>query len=262
MTARRRDTPADAVTPVARAALRARGGRAPLAGTDAPSGRAPGDADPHLADVVLPDPARVDPDVLTTLLGRHGWVRRGGAQGRYSRWAPPEDREPDTSLLVPADRAFDDSLDLLDEALGALARSGVPSARAILSALLVPGDEIHWRREVPGVGGAVPWGAEAELRAAASAMLAAAAKAGQARAAYFGARLDAYAAEFLDRVLVVAPGTGAGLLTAYTRPPATAVPRSRWCSPSRPCARRSTCSGPTAAATPSTTACGSGSAGS
>jgi hypothetical protein len=170
-------------------------------------------------DPALPDPARVDPDVLSTLLARHGWCRRGGSEGRYSRWSPPDDREPDTSVLVPADRSFEDSADLLDEAVCALARSGVPSARAILAALLVPGDEIHWRRETPGVGGAVPWAAEEELRAAATAMLSAAAKAGRTRAAYFGARLDSFAAEFLDRVLVVAPGTGAGRLTAYTPAP-------------------------------------------
>ncbi len=208
MTARRRDTTADAVTPVARAAVRARGPRAALTDSEA-TGDEP----------AVPDASRVDPDVLTTLLTRHGWVRRGGAGGRYSRWAPPEDQEPDTSLLVPADRGFDDSVDLIEESLGTLARSGVPSARAILAALLVPGDEIHWRREVPGVGGAVSWASETELRDAATAMLAAAAKAGRARCAYFGARLDRHAARFLDRVLVVAPGTGAGLLTAYTPAP-------------------------------------------
>ncbi|WP_370079214.1 hypothetical protein [Streptacidiphilus sp. MAP12-16] len=177
--------------------------------------RAPGgpDAPP------LPDPARIDPAVLGTLLARHRWCRRGGAEGRYTRWTPPDDLEPDTSVLVPADRGFDDSTDLLEEAVGTLARSGVPSARAILAALMVPGDEIHWRREMPGVGGAVPWGAEEDLRAAARAMLSAAAKAGHSRAAYFGARLDSYAADFLDRVLVVAPGTGAGLLTAYAPAP-------------------------------------------
>jgi hypothetical protein len=205
----RRDTRLEALDAVGRDAVRARGHG---------SLRAPAVAD--AADTPeLPDPARVDPGVLSTLLARHGWCRRGGAHGRYTRWTPPDDREPDTSLLVPADRAFEDSADLLEEAVAALARSGVPSARAILAALLVPGDEIHWRREIPGVGGAVPWAAEDELRTAASAMLVAAAKAGHSRAAYFGARLDAYAAEFLDRVLVVAPGTGAGLLTAYTPAP-------------------------------------------
>ncbi|SEM57532.1 hypothetical protein [Streptacidiphilus jiangxiensis] len=207
MTARR-DTTADEVTPVARAAVRARGPRAPHA-----------DPDTAADEPAVPDATRVDPDVLATLLARHGWIRRGGSGGRYSRWAPPNDQEPDTSLLVPADRGFDDSVDLLEESLSTLARSGVPSARAILAALLVPGDEIHWRREVPGVGGAVPWGSETELREAATAMLAAAAKAGRARCAYYGARLDRYAARFLDRVLVVPPGTGAGLLTAYTPAP-------------------------------------------
>lgn len=206
MTAMRRDTRPEALDALGRDVLRAR------------SVHTRGDAT-ELPGPLLPDPARIDPAVLSTLLARHGWTRRGGAQRRYTRWTPPDDLEPDTSLLIPADRGFDDSIDLLDEAVTALARSGVPSARAILAALLIPGDEIHWRRDIPGVGGAVPWGAEEELRTAASAMLAAAAKAGHSRAAYFGARLDAQAAEFLDRVLVVAPGTGAGLLTAYTRAP-------------------------------------------
>ena len=202
MTAMRRDTRPEAAGPARDGSARA---ARVLTGTpEAPA---------------LPDPARVDPDVLLTLLARHGWIRHGGAEGRYSRWTPPDDREPDTSLLIPADRGFEDSTDLLEEAIGALSRSGVPSAQAVLAALRVPGDQIHWRREVPGVGGAVPWAAEADLRAAATAMLSAAAKAGRSRAAYFGARFDGYAEEFLDRVLVVAPGTGAGLLTAHTPAP-------------------------------------------
>jgi hypothetical protein len=214
VTAMWRDTRPEAADPARERSARA--ARVPAGTPDAPP---------------LPDPARVDPDVLLTLLGRHGWCRHGGTRGRYSRWTPPDDREPDTSLLVPADRAFDDSADLLEEAIGALSRSGVPSAQAILAALSVPGDEIHWRREVPGVGGAVPWAAEEHLRAAATAMLSAAAKAGRSRAAYFGARFDGYAEEFLDRVLVVPPGTGAGLLTAYTpapedRPTAMALVRA------------------------------------
>ncbi|HEY9440229.1 MAG TPA: hypothetical protein VIS29_16615, partial [Streptomyces sp.] len=34
------------------------------------------------------DPALVDPAVLTALLARHGWQRRGGVAGRYGRWTP------------------------------------------------------------------------------------------------------------------------------------------------------------------------------
>ncbi|MYS49388.1 hypothetical protein GTW46_04790, partial [Streptomyces sp. SID6013] len=52
---------------------------------------------PHPADTpddVTPDglpsqPGIVDPTVLTALLHRHGWRRRGGAPGRYGRWTPP-----------------------------------------------------------------------------------------------------------------------------------------------------------------------------
>jgi len=203
VTAMRRDTRPGAAAPAATPTARPRRAAAGSAADEPP----------------LPDPAQVDPDVLLSLLARHGWCRRGRTEGRYSHWTPPDDREPATSVLVPADRSFEDSTDLLEEALGALSRSAVPSAQAILAALLVPGDEIHWRRDTPGVGGAVPWAAEAELRAAATEMLTAAAKAGRSRAAYFGARFDSYAAAFLERVLVVAPGTGAGLLTAYTPAP-------------------------------------------
>jgi hypothetical protein len=158
-------------------------------------------------------------------------VHRGGGAGRYAHWSPPDDQEPDTSLLVPARRDFEDAGELVEEAVAGLARSAHPSAPQILAALAVPGDEIRWRRELPGAGGALAWPAEDGLRSAARAMLAAAAKAGRIRAAYFGSRLDEFAADFLEQVLVVAPGTGAGLLTAYTpapgaRPAATTLVRA------------------------------------
>lgn len=84
-----------------------------------------------------PDPGRVDPRVLGALLARHGWRRRGGAAGRYSRWTPPGSGTG-TSLLVPESRAFPDCEDLLGEALTALARSATPSAREVLTGLAVP----------------------------------------------------------------------------------------------------------------------------
>ncbi len=101
----------------------------------------------------IPDPARVDPAVLGALLDRHGWHRRGGAAGRYSRWTPPGAvaLSGGTSLLVPDTTAFPDSEDLLGEALTALARSAAPSARDVLVSLAVPSDEIRWWRDVPDV---------------------------------------------------------------------------------------------------------------
>ncbi|MFF0415093.1 hypothetical protein ACFYUY_32225 [Kitasatospora sp. NPDC004745] len=173
---------------------------------------------PHAPDgpaPALPDPAAVDPAVLATLLARHGWVRRGGPAARYGRWTPPED-EPGTSLLVPAGDGFDDAVDLLADAVTALSRSATPSARAVLRALAVPGDELRWHRELPGPAGAAPWAEAERLRGAARAMLAAGAKAARSTAAYFGARLDDHAADFLDRVLVVEQGTD---LTAHTPAP-------------------------------------------
>ncbi|MBM9509793.1 hypothetical protein [Actinacidiphila acididurans] len=170
-----------------------------------------------------PDPERVDPAVLLALLRRHGWQRRGGAAGRYSRWTPP-DGSTDTSLLVPeagppgTRPVYADHTELLAEALTALARSAAPSARDVLRALNVPGDEIHWRREVPTLGGAVPWTTAEQLRAGARAMLLAAARAALHPAGYFGERHGGQAAAFLDQVLV-GPAPAAHLLTAYTPVP-------------------------------------------
>ncbi|MFF2748257.1 hypothetical protein ACFVVA_22305 [Kitasatospora sp. NPDC058048] len=163
----------------------------------------------------LPDPATVDPTVLATLLARHGWVRRGGPAARYGRWTPPDD-EPGTSLLVPAGDGFDDAVELLADAVTALSRSHTPSARSILLALTVPGDELRWHREPSGPAGATPWDEAERLRRAARGMLAAGAKAARTRAGYFGARLDALAEDFLDRVLLVEQGAE---LTAHTPAP-------------------------------------------
>ncbi|SDO61469.1 hypothetical protein SAMN05216259_11127 [Actinacidiphila guanduensis] len=173
-------------------------------------------------------PDLVDPAVLTALLHRHGWRRRGGAPGRYSRWTPPDGTH--TSLLVPEARphgsggargGYADSGDLLGEALTALARSGEPSARAILRGLSVPGDEIRWCRDIPGTGGAVPWTTAEELTAAARAMLLAGARAAVRPAGYFGRRQGPQAAAFLDTVLLgpVGPAPGGHQLTAYTPVP-------------------------------------------
>jgi hypothetical protein len=174
-------------------------------------------------DFELPDPERVDPAALVSLLARHGWRRRGGAPGRYSRWTPP-DRAAGTSLLVPerpregARPGFADYADLLAEALTALARSAVPSARDVLIALAVPGDEIHWRRDMPRMADAVPWTAAEQLRSAAAAMLMAAAQAERDRFGYFGQRHSRHATAFLNQVLV-GPAPGGHLLTAYVPAP-------------------------------------------
>ncbi|MET7941063.1 hypothetical protein [Streptomyces sp. NPDC005302] len=181
---------------------------------------------PHPAETLWDDPPapdRVDPAVLGALLQRHGWRRRGGAPGRYGRWTPPGPGGGGTSLLVPENRAFPDSDDLLGEALVALARSGSPSARDVLLALAVPSDEIRWWRDVPtGPAGAAPWTVEEQLRGAARQMLLAAALATRARAGYYGARHRRSAAASLDSVLVGAE-PGGRRLTAFV-PVATGRP--------------------------------------
>jgi hypothetical protein len=176
-------------------------------------------------DFVLPDPERVDPTVLTVLLARHGWQRRGGTHGRYTRWTPPGDDGPGpgpgTSLLVPEHRTngrYADYAELLGEALTALARSGAPSAREVLTALSVPGDEIRWIRDMPRIADAVPWPAAGQLRSAARAMLMAAARAERGPAGYYGERHGRFATAFLEQVLV-GPSPGGHLLTAYAPAP-------------------------------------------
>ncbi|MER7899603.1 hypothetical protein ABTX62_26655 [Streptomyces sp. NPDC096046] len=161
-----------------------------------------------------PEPVDVDPAVLSALLRRHGWQRRGGAPGRYGRWTPPGPGGSGTSLLVPESRAFPDSDDLLGEALLALSRSGTPSAREVLVSLAVPSDEIRWWQDVPaGPAGTAPWTVEDRLRGAAGRMLLAAALATRARAGYHGARHRRSAAAALRHVLV---GSAAGgRLTAF-----------------------------------------------
>ncbi|GHE37565.1 hypothetical protein [Streptomyces capitiformicae] len=162
-----------------------------------------------------PDPAQVDPAVLGALLHRHGWQRRGGAAGRYGRWTPPGPGGRGMSLLVPENRAFPDSDDLLGEALMALSRSGSPAARDVLVGLAVPSDEIHWWRDVPtGPAGTASWAVEDQLRSAARQMLLAAALATRARAGYYGARHRRPAAAQLDGVLVGA-APGGRRLTAF-----------------------------------------------
>ncbi|OPG03109.1 hypothetical protein B1R27_29845 [Streptomyces sp. GKU 895] len=173
---------------------------------------------PHPVDAAAwnraPAPDDVDPAVLSALLHRHGWQRRGGAPGRYGRWTPPGPGTGGTSLLVPESRAFPDSDDLLGEALVALARSGTPSAREVLVGLAVPSDEIRWWRDVPtGPAGAASWAVEEQLRAAARQTLLAGALATRARAGYYGARHRRAALSLLENVLVGAATDGR--LTAF-----------------------------------------------
>ncbi|MFT9670477.1 hypothetical protein ACMZ5F_29215 [Streptomyces rhizosphaericola] len=171
-----------------------------------------GYADPGGEGNPLPDPA-----VLTALLDRYGWQRRGGAAGRYSRWSPPG-TTAGAGLLVPENAAFPDADDLLSEALTALSRSAAPSARDVLVALAVPSDEIRWWREVPetaaGAAGASGWAEAEELRSAARQILLAGALAARGRAGYHGARRRGKARAALDSALI-GPAPGGRRITAF-----------------------------------------------
>ncbi|MFI9075081.1 hypothetical protein ACIGW8_01025 [Streptomyces sioyaensis] len=167
-------------------------------------------------DARLLDPAQLDPAVLGALLARHGWRRRGGAAGHYARWTPPGGAAG-TSLLVPHDRRFPDSGELLAEALAALAQSAAPSAREVLMGLAVPSDEVRWEREVPdGGSGAAHWVAQEQLRGAARSMLVAGALGTYGRAGYYGARHRLQVEGFLGDVLV-GPAVAGRRLTAFVQ---------------------------------------------
>ncbi|WP_408057073.1 hypothetical protein [Streptomyces changanensis] len=172
-----------------------------------------------------PEPRRVDPHVLGALLDRHGWHRRGGAAGHYTRWTPPGPGTTPTSLLIPDGRAFPDCDDLLAEALDALARSTAPSARDVLTALAVPSDEVRWwcgtghdtgpPDPLGAPAEAAPWTAQDRLRAAARQVLVAAALAVHGHARHHGARHRDRARALVDGVLVGTPPPAGCGLTAF-----------------------------------------------
>ncbi|MFG2891536.1 hypothetical protein [Streptomyces sp. NPDC048248] len=165
-------------------------------------------------DARLLDPAQLDPAVLSALLARHGWRRRGGTAGHYARWTPPGGGGG-TSLLVPHDRRFPDSAELLAEALAALARSAVPSAEEVLVGLAVPSDEVRWERGIPEDGaGAAAWLAQEQLRGAARSTLIAGALGTCSRAGFYGARHKRQAEKFMAAVLV-GPASAGRRMTAF-----------------------------------------------
>ncbi|MEV6108382.1 hypothetical protein AB0M28_27305 [Streptomyces sp. NPDC051940] len=173
----------------------------------------------HPAPMTAPDPATADPAVLSALLARHGWQRHGATAARYARWTPPGTGPGGVSLLVPRDRSFPDSTDLLAEALQALEHSAAPSAREILVGLAVPSDEIRWEQDLPDGTATPAWAAAEQLRGAARSLLLAAVLAVRERAGYHGARHRRQAEAELERVLV-GPVSGAGRLTAFVPVPA------------------------------------------
>jgi hypothetical protein len=167
--------------------------------------------------------ASVDAAHLTLLLSRHGWTMRGGQDRVYSKWVIPE--APDwarRALIVPLDPARGDYTELMREAVNTLSRlaaADLEPARSVITALVAPGDEIRFVKNVPVRGsGAIPWARGEEVFAAARASLVAAAKARLSRRAYYGNAHGRFANRFMDDVLMGQTDIGSFVVTAYAPP--------------------------------------------
>jgi hypothetical protein len=172
-------------------------------------------------------PEAVDPERLTLLLQEHGWTRRGGRPGSYSRWVLPG-REPDearASVIVPLNRSAADFAELLQETLTTLwglAPSSLEAAAGVLDELArVPGDQIRFRKDVATVNGAVAWPLGHELVEAARASLVAGAKARLSKRAYYGNANGRFAKRFIESVLMGQTEIGSYVVTAFSPPDQT-----------------------------------------
>ena len=170
-------------------------------------------------------PDQVDPERLSLLLVRHGWVPRGGRPGLYTRYALEPNDEASTSgfatsLLLPLNREMADYEDLLRVVLDQLTRLAPihkAAAEEVLDGLrVIPGDEVRFRKETTTVRGTVPWPIGEELVVSSRDTLLAAAKARVSKSAYYGNKNGRFAHRFLDAVLMGQTEIGSYIVTAYT----------------------------------------------
>jgi hypothetical protein len=162
-------------------------------------------------------PERLDSALFRAALDRYGWRQAGGRRGLYDRFT--NEKEPRRKLLIPLDPQRPDYQELIEDALHVLAGSELAEANRVLQHLVAtPGDEIRFCKDVPTVGGAIPWSVGDELFKSAGNALKASAKASTERRASFGSQNYRIANDFLNAVLMGQTEVGSYVVTAYTPP--------------------------------------------
>lgn len=186
-----------------------------------------------------PFPAeRISAARLVRMLEEAHWIRTGGREGLYVRYAPPEAAElarqssseahgngPEThetplirqTIIVPLDPSAPDYRELLVDAVDTLRRLLGPSARHTwLSRLTAsPTDQLSFAKETQAPKGWIQWDEGESLISAARSVLVAGAKSARERLTYFGNKHGQFANRFLDEVMMGQTAVGSYVVRAY-----------------------------------------------
>lgn len=182
---------------------------------------------------------------LVRLLEEEHWVRTGGREGAYVRYAPPEvahlSSEPSTegqsdrferytlpptrrTVVVPLDPSAPDYRELLVDAVNAVRVLRPSDAYTLLSRLSAsPTDQLSFAKETRAPKGWIQWDQGETLIAAARSVLTAGAKSARERLAYFGNKHGQFATRFLDEVMMGQTAVGSYVVRAYI-PTNAAIP--------------------------------------
>ncbi|MEL7974353.1 hypothetical protein AAG589_00695 [Isoptericola sp. F-RaC21] len=185
---------------------------------------------------------------LVRLLEEAQWIRTGGREGLYVRYAPPEagDLARRTSpvivgqgmgseahgtpsirrtVVVPLDPSAPDYAELLGDAVNVLGRIPGPSGgNTWLSRLTAsPTDQFSFSKETQAPKGWIQWDEGESLISAARGVLVAGAKSARERLAYFGNKHGQFANRYLGEVMMGQTAVGSYVVRAYV-PTSTEIP--------------------------------------
>lgn len=190
---------------------------------------------------------RVSPTRLIGMMEESHWVKTGGRDGLYVRYAPPEsadilDQSPSSAgdhqssdahgtpsvnrtIVVPLDMGAPDYHDLMADALESLRWLPSPSARYTwLSRLTTsPTDQVSFAKETRAPKGWIQWDEGESLISAARGVLMAGAKSAREPLSYFGNKHGQFANRFLDEVMMGQTAVGSYVVRAYV-PTDAAIP--------------------------------------
>lgn len=184
---------------------------------------------------------------LVRLLEEAHWIRTGGRERLYVRYAPPETAYPGReqssleadaasaevrrtlstrrSVVVPLDPGAPDYSELLSDAVDTLRRLPSPSTGYTwLSRLTAtPTDQFSFAKETQAPKGWIQWDEGESLISAARSVLVAGAKAAREQLTYFGNKHGQFANRFLDEVMMGQTAVGSYVVRAYV-PTDSAIP--------------------------------------